>query len=155
MNSPACTWGCEFKADAGDTLGISKLTCPVVDESNLNIMVVQFLYDKACVLHQSFWTDILRISEQIQPCLRWSSCLWELRENQVLLQSDLLWADYLPFGIHIFIVCKWCQHILELPCSKTKMMQMKESVRNWWCAHNNKWSNVEFYFVSMSTRQCC
>jgi hypothetical protein len=44
---------------------------------------------------------------------------------------------------------------LELPCSKTKMMQMKESVRNWWCAHNNKWSNVEFYFVSMSTRQCC
>jgi hypothetical protein len=25
-----------------------------------------------------------------------------------------------------FIVCKWRRHVLELPCSKTKMTQMKE-----------------------------
>jgi hypothetical protein len=42
MNGPTCTWGCEFEADARDVLSISKLTvtCPVVDDSNLNIAAV-------------------------------------------------------------------------------------------------------------------
>jgi hypothetical protein len=40
MNGPTCAWGCEFEADARDALSISKLTCPVVDDSNLNIAAV-------------------------------------------------------------------------------------------------------------------
>jgi hypothetical protein len=46
VDGPTCVWRGEFEADSRDTLNISKLISPVVDDANLR--------NKAGILDESF-----------------------------------------------------------------------------------------------------
>jgi hypothetical protein len=53
VDGPTCMWKGELEADSRDTLNISKLISPVVDDANFNIAAVQVLRNKAGILDES------------------------------------------------------------------------------------------------------
>jgi hypothetical protein len=54
VDGPTCILRSELEADSRDTLNISKLISPVVNDTNFNTAAVQVLRNKAGILDESF-----------------------------------------------------------------------------------------------------